>query len=145
MKAHIGEATVVWPGTVICDTAYVGEACIIGRNCYIDREVLIGDRCKIGDGALLYRGVVLEEGVFVGPGAILTNDRLPRAINADGSLKQWGDWQLETIRVARGASIGAGAIILAGVNIGEWAMVGAGSVVTKDVPPGLVVRGNPAK
>jgi UDP-2-acetamido-3-amino-2,3-dideoxy-glucuronate N-acetyltransferase len=81
----------------------------------------------------------------VGPGAILTNDRLPRAINADGSLKQWGDWQLETIRVARGASIGAGAIILAGVNIGEWAMVGAGSVVTKDVPPGLVVRGNPAK
>ena len=105
----------------------------------------MGDRCKIGDRALLYRGVVLEEGVFIGPGAILTNDRLPRAINPDGSLKEWGDWQLDTIRVAKGASIGAGAIILAGVNIGEWAMVGAGSVVTRDVPAGAVVKGNPAR
>ncbi|MCX7809116.1 MAG: N-acetyltransferase, partial [Deltaproteobacteria bacterium] len=85
------------------------------------------------NGALLYRGVTLEDGVFVGPGAILTNDRLPRAINPDGTLKQSTDWVISPIRVREGASIGAGAVVVAGVTIGRFAMVGAGAVVTKDV------------
>jgi UDP-2-acetamido-3-amino-2,3-dideoxy-glucuronate N-acetyltransferase len=123
----------------------VGNDCTIGRNVYIDAEVIIGDRCKIQDAALLYRGAILEDGVFVGPGAIVTNDKWPRAVMEDGERVTTQNWEPETTLIQYGASIGAGAVIMAGVTVGEWAMIGAGSVVTHDVPDGATVKGNPAK
>jgi UDP-2-acetamido-3-amino-2,3-dideoxy-glucuronate N-acetyltransferase len=141
----IGTGTTVWPGAHIRESAAVGNDCTIGRNVYIDAEVIIGDRCKIQDAALLYRGAILEDGVFVGPGAIVTNDKWPRAVMEDGERVTTQNWEPETTLSQYGASIGAGAVIMAGVTVGEWAMIGAGSVVTHDVPDGATVKGNPAK
>ncbi|MBX7194414.1 MAG: N-acetyltransferase [Sandaracinaceae bacterium] len=111
----------------------------------MDFDVVVGDRCKVQNGALLYHGVTLGNGVFVGPGAIFTNDRVPRAINPDGSLKGADDWIVGKTHVHEGASIGAGAVIISGVTIGRFAMVGAGAVVTRDVDDYQLVFGNPAR
>jgi acetyltransferase-like isoleucine patch superfamily enzyme len=112
---------------------------------YIDVEVQIGDNCKLQNGASIYHGTTLKDGVFVGPGAILSNDRYPRAINPDGTLRTDADWQAGHILVKRGASLGAGSIVLPDITIGAFALVGAGSVVTKDVPEQGLVRGNPSR
>jgi acetyltransferase-like isoleucine patch superfamily enzyme len=112
---------------------------------YIDFNVTIGDRVKIQNYALIYHGVTIEDGVFVGPYACLTNDKLPRAITPDGELKTDADWEVGTILVKVGASIGAGAIILPSVTIGQFALVGAGAVVTHNVPDYGLVFGNPAR
>ena len=105
----------------------------------------IGDHVKIQNGALIYHGTTIENGAFIGPGAIFTNDKRPRSINRDGTLKRDSDWHMGAIRVCHGASVGAGAIILPDVTIGAFAMVGAGAIVTKDVPPHALVTGNPAR
>ncbi len=143
-KAKIGAGTKIWHHAQIREDATIGENCIIGKNVYIDFGVKIGSNVKIQNNASVYHGVTLEDGVFVGPHVCFTNDKLPRAINEDGSLKKESDWKVEQSLVKKGASIGAGAVILPGITIGEFAMVGAGAVVTKDVPDYSLAFGNPA-
>src|SRR5437764_6564937 len=133
-EATIGAGTKVWHQAQVREGAVLGRNCILGKGAYVDFDVRIGDNVKIQNRASVYHGVTLEDGVFVGPHVVFTNDKLPRAINADGSLKADDDWELGHILVKEGASIGAGAIIVTGVTIGRWAMIGAGAVVTKDVP-----------
>lgn len=144
-QAHLGDDTQVWHQAQVREGASVGRGCILGKGAYVDRDVQIGDHCKLQNGACVYHGATLEAGVFVGPGAILANDRLPRAINPDGSLKSDDDWELGRIYVKRGASLGAGSIVLPGVVIGEFAMIAAGAVVTHSVPDHGLALGNPAR
>jgi UDP-2-acetamido-3-amino-2,3-dideoxy-glucuronate N-acetyltransferase len=141
----IGSGTAVWHRAQLRTGARIGRDAIIGRDVFIDEGVSLGDRVKVQNGALIYHGVTVEDDVFVGPGAILTNDRRPRAVNAVGELARSADWTISPVRIARGASIGAGAIVVAGRDVGPHAMVGAGSVVTHDVPAHALVAGNPAR
>ena len=140
-EATVGEGVKIWDFVKIREGASIGAETIIGMGAYIDADVSIGARCKIQNGAYIYRGSVLEDGVFVGPGACLCNDRLPRAITPDGRLKGPDDWVRGKIRVSYGASIGAGVIIVPDVTIGRFAMVGAGAVVTCDIPDHGLVAG----
>jgi UDP-2-acetamido-3-amino-2,3-dideoxy-glucuronate N-acetyltransferase len=144
-RATLGAGTKVWHQAQVREGAVLGRNCILGKGAYVDFDVQIGDNVKIQNRASVYHGVTLESGVFVGPHAIFTNDKMPRAINPDGSLKSDDDWELGHILVKEGASIGAGAIVVTGVTIGRFAMVGAGAVVTKDVPDYGLVYGNPAR
>ena len=107
--------------------------------------VAIGDNCKIQNGVSIYQGVTLEDGVFCGPHCVFTNDLRPRAINPDGTIQSSADWEVAETYVRQGVSIGANSVIVCGVEIGSWAMIGAGSVVTKDVPEHGLVYGNPAR
>ena len=141
----IGDGTQVWNLVQIREGARVGVECVIGRGAYIGIGVRLGDRCKIQNNALVYDPAVIGDGVFIGPGAILTNDRLPRAISPTGELKRADDWDPVGVTVETGASIGAGAVCVAPVRIGAWAMVAAGSVVVRDVPDHALVAGNPAR
>ena len=143
--AEIGEGTRVWSNVQIRERARIGRNCIIGRNSYIDFDVTIGDNVKIQNNASLYVGLTVEDGVFIGPHVIFTNDKLPRAINPNGTLKSAADWHVGTTLVRYGAAIGAGTVVVTGVTIGRWALVGSGSVVTKDVPDHAVVVGNPGR
>jgi len=143
--AIVGEGTRVWHDVQIREGARIGRECILGKGVYVDRDVVIGDRCKVQNRASLYHGLTLEDGVFVGPHVLFANDRFPRAINVDGTLKSDADWTEERSLVCHGASVGAGALVLPGVTIGAWAMVAAGAVVTVDVPAHAIVRGNPAR
>lgn len=143
--ALIGEGTRVWHGVQVRERASIGRDCILGKGVYVDADVVVGDRCKIENRASLFHGLVVEDGVFIGPHAVFANDRFPRAVNPDGSLKTDADWTEEPVLVRAGASIGAGAIVLPGVTVGAWAMVGAGAVVASDVPPHAIVKGNPAR
>ena len=144
-RATLGPGTKVWHQAQVREGAVLGSNCILGKGAYVDFDVQIGDNVKIQNRASVYHGVTLENGVFVGPHAIFTNDKQPRAINPDGSLKSDDDWELGLILVREGASIGAGAIIVTGVTVGRFAMVGAGAVVTRDVPDYGLVYGNPAR
>ncbi|MDQ6694146.1 MAG: N-acetyltransferase [Chloroflexota bacterium] len=144
-RAKLGEGTRVWHQAQVREGAVLGLNCILGKGAYVDFGVKIGDNVKIQNRASIYHGVTLESGVFVGPHVIFTNDKMPRAVNPDGSLKSEEDWELGTILVKSGASIGAGAIVVTNVTIGRFAMVGAGAVVTRDVPDYGLVYGNPAK
>ena len=143
--ASIGDGTQVWNLVQIRERARLGTECLIGRGAYIGIGVRVGDRCKIQNNALVYDPAVIGDGVFIGPGAILTNDRLPRAISPSGELKQADDWDPVGVTIETGASIGAGAVCVAPVRIGAWAMVAAGSVVVRDVPDHALVAGNPAR
>ncbi len=144
-KAKIGEGCNIWNDVQIRESAEVGKNCVLGKNVYIDRRVKIGDKCKIQNNVSIFEGVVLEEGVFIGPHVCFTNDKHPRAINPDGSIKKIGEWEMLKTLVKYGASVGANATILPGITIGKWALVGAGAVVTKDVPDFGIVVGTPAK
>ena len=144
-SAKIGQGTSIWNQCQVRENARIGSGCILGKGVYVDFGVLIGDNVKVQNGASIYHGATLESGVFIGPGATLTNDRLPRAINADGSPKRDTDWQVSPIRIRYGASLGAGSVVLPGVTVGRYALVGAGAVVTKDVPDHALVLGNPAR
>lgn len=124
-----------------CD---IGDETQIGTFVEIQKGVKVGRRCKIQSHSFLCEGVTLEDGVFVGHGVMFTNDKLPQAVNTDGSLKSGTDWKCIPTLVKSGAAIGSNATILPGVVIGERALIGAGAVVTKDVPPDTVVAGNPA-
>ena len=144
-KATISSGVKIWHQAQVREGAFIGVNCIIGKGAYIDFDVSIGMNSKIQNGVYVYHGVTIEDGVFLGPGVILTNDRIPRAINPDGSQKKEADWQINPTLIKRGASIGAGAIVISSLTIGEFAMVGAGAVVTRDVPSHGLVYGNPAR
>ena len=122
----------------------IGDDTRIGSFVEIQKNASIGARCKVQSHTFICEGVTIEDEVFVGHGVVFINDRDPRA-TADRMLQTEADWKLEPTRVCRGASIGSGALILGGVTIGAGALVGAGAVVTRDVPPGAVVVGNPAR
>ncbi len=143
--AKIGKGTKVWSFSKVSEGAQIGENCVIGRSVYIGPGVEIGRNCKIQNNALLYEPAILGNGVFIGPGAILTNDLNPRAVNSNLQLKTQDDWDKQGVEIEEGASIGAGAICIAPVQIGKWSLVGAGAVVTADVPDYALVVGNPAK
>ena len=123
----------------------IGAGTRIGPFVELQRGVTIGSRCKIQSHAFVCEGVTIADEVFVGHGVIFVNDNYPRATDGAGHLQTDGDWELMPIVVERGASIGSGAVILGGVHIGERAMVGAGAVVTRSVPVGATVAGNPAQ
>lgn len=144
-RAQIADGAQIWHQAQVREGASIGRNCIVGKGVYVDFDVQIGDNCKLQNGAFLYHGATLEDGVFVGPGAILTNDRQPRAINPDGSLKAADDWQVGPILIGYGASIGAGCIVLPGVVVGRFAMAAAGAIVTRDVPPHGLAIGAPAR
>ena len=144
-NARIGDGTSIWNQAQVREGAQIGEACILSKGVYIDAGVRIGNRCKIQNNVSIYHGVVIDDGVFVGPHVCFTNDLQPRAINPDGSLKSADDWTVAETRVRTGAAIGANSTIRCGITIGQWAMIGAGSVVTRDVPDYGLVFGNPAR
>jgi UDP-2-acetamido-3-amino-2,3-dideoxy-glucuronate N-acetyltransferase len=144
-EAVIGDDTKVWSYAQIRERAHIGQQCIIGKNVYVDFDVHIGDRVKIQNNCSVYHGVTLEDGVFVGPHVCFCNDLIPRAITPDGELKSADDWEVSPILVKRGASIGAGSILVPGITIGSFAMVGAGSLVSRSVPDQGLVYGNPAR
>ena len=143
--AKIGEGTRIWHQGQIRPDAQIGKNCNFGKGVFIDSGVQIGDNVKIQNYVSVYHGVTVEDGVFIGPHVCFTNDMRPRAINVDGSPKAADDWVLSTTLIKRGAAIGANSTIRCGITLGEWAMIGSGSVVTKDVPDYGLVFGNPAK
>jgi UDP-2-acetamido-3-amino-2,3-dideoxy-glucuronate N-acetyltransferase len=144
-RATLSAGVRVWHEAQIREGASIGPGCIVGKGAYIDLGVRVGANCKIQNYALIYHGSTLGDGVFIGPAVILTNDPRPRAITHDGAIKSTDDWDCGQIVVEDGASIGAGAIVLPGVRIGRFALIGAGAVVTRDVPPHALVAGNPAR
>ncbi|MCP3994482.1 MAG: N-acetyltransferase [bacterium] len=143
-EATVGEGTYVWHLAHVRDGAVVGDNCVIGGGAFIDAGVTIGDRCKIQNAAQVFGPARIGDGVFIGPGAILTNDRAPRAVNEAGAPKTTAEWNAEPVVVCEGASIGAGAAVVAGVTIGRWAMIAAGAVITRDVLDHELVAGVPA-
>lgn len=143
-EASIGAGTVIWEAQVRAG-AKIGENCILGRGVYIDTGVVIGNNVKIQNYVSIYRGVTLEDGVMCGPHCVFTNDKLPRAITVQGALKSASDWIVTPTLVRQGASLGANATIICGVTVGSWAMIGAGAVVSRDMPDYGLVWGNPAR
>jgi acetyltransferase-like isoleucine patch superfamily enzyme len=141
----VGPGTSIWHRAQVRSGAVIGAECIIGRDAFIDERVRLGDRVKVQNGALIYHGVTVEDGVFIGPGAILTNDRYPRAITSTGELARATDWEVSPILLHRGCSIGAGAIVVAGVDVGSFATIGAGAIVTRPVAAYALAVGNPAR
>lgn len=123
----------------------IGSGTKIGTFVEIQKGVKVGGNCKISSHTFICEGVYIEDGVFIGHGVRFVNDMYPRAINDDGSLQTENDWELVATSVKKGASIGSGAVILGGIEIGENSIVGAGAVVTKNVPANVIVAGNPAR
>lgn len=143
--AKVGSGSTIWHLAQVREGAIIGSNCIIGRGAYIGSGVKIGDNCKIQNYALIYEPAILGSGVFIGPSVVLTNDQYPRAVNVDGSLKSGSDWDPVGVEICNGASIGAGAVCIAPVKIGAWALVAAGAVVKDDVPDFALVAGVPAR
>ena len=143
-SAQIGEGSAIWHYAQVREDCVLGENVIIGRGVYVGNGVRIGANSKIQNYALVYEPALLEAGVFIGPGVILTNDEYPRAVNSDGSQKNGSDWDPVGVTIREGASVGAGSICIAPVEIGAWALVAAGSTVTKNVPAFALMVGVPA-
>lgn len=134
---NIGEGTVIWQYAVVLKGAVIGRDCNINCHTFIENNVIIGDRVTVKSGAFIWDGIILEDDVFVGPNVTFVNDNLPRS-------KSYRE-VFEKIIICKGASIGANATILGGITIGAYAMIGAGAVVTKNIPPFALCYGNPAK
>jgi acetyltransferase-like isoleucine patch superfamily enzyme len=143
--AKIGDGSGIWHQAQVREDVSIGENCIIGKGVYVDAGVTIGNNVKIQNYVSVYHGLTIEDGVFVGPHVCFTNDMRPRAVNPDLSLKAADDWVLSETLIKIGAALGANSTIRCGITVGEWAMVGSGSVVTKDVPAHGLVYGNPAQ
>jgi UDP-2-acetamido-3-amino-2,3-dideoxy-glucuronate N-acetyltransferase len=135
--SNIGSGTKIWINSQVRENVSIGENCVLSKDVYIDCNVKIGDNCKVQNGVSVYDGVTIESKVFVGPHVSFTNDKVPRAFN--------DDWKITKTLVREGASIGANSTIVCGIQIGEYSMIAAGSVVTKDVSPYTLVAGNPAR
>jgi UDP-2-acetamido-3-amino-2,3-dideoxy-glucuronate N-acetyltransferase len=144
-RARIGPDTQIWHLAQIRENAEIGRQCVIGRGAYIGPGVRIGDRCKVQNHALMYEPAQIADGVFIGPAVVFTNDEFPRAVTPDGALKTEDDWTMVAVTVGEGAAIGARSVCVAPVSIGRWALVAAGSVVTRDVPDFALVAGVPAR
>ena len=144
-SAEIGDGTRIWGLSKVCDRVVIGKNCVIGRSVYLGPEVIVGNNCKIQNNCLIYEPARIHDGVFIGPAVVLTNDLNPRAVTPDFRLKQARDWNKVGVTIKEGASIGARSVCVAPLEIGSWAMVGAGSVVLKDVPEFALVVGNPAR
>ncbi len=137
-SAKIGDGTHIWHHTQVREGATIGNGCNIGKGVYIDKDVRIGNGVKIQNHVSIYHGVEIGDDVFIGPSVTFTNDKHPRAW-------LWDEKRLCKTRVEKGVSIGANSTIVCGITLGRYCMVGAGSVVTKDVPPHSLVVGNPAR
>ncbi len=143
--ATIGKGTMIWNQAQIRENAKIGTNCIIGKNVYIDTEVIIGNNVKIQNNVSIYKGVTIENDVFIAPHVCFTNDKYPKAVNCNGTPKKEKDWHILKTLIRKGASIGANSTVICGNIIGENAMIGAGSVVTKSIPDNNIAYGNPAK
>ena len=143
--ASVGDGARIWRQVHVRENAVVGAGSNVGAGVYVGEGVRMGRNCKIQNSALLYEGVTLEDGVFVGPQVCFTNDMLPRAVNPDLSLKSTEDWHLGLTLVREGAAVGAQSVVVTGVTIGRWALIGAGSLVSRDVPDHALVYGQPAR
>ncbi len=135
-NCSIGDGTKIWHFSHISKNVRIGKNCSLGQNVYIAPNVTIGDNVKIQNGVSVYEGLTIEDSVFLGPHCVFTNDKFPRA---------FGDWEITPTILRKGCSIGANATIICGVELGEYSMIGAGSVVTKNVEPKTLVCGNPAR
>jgi UDP-2-acetamido-3-amino-2,3-dideoxy-glucuronate N-acetyltransferase len=135
--AAIGEGTRVWNFVHVRENAEIGKQCVLADYVYVGRGVKIGNNVKLENRATVYEGVTIRDKVFVGPHVTFTNDPYPRSFSTD--------WKIHPTLVKEGASIGAGTVIVCGVTIGEYALMGAGSVVTEDIPPHALAYGNPAR
>jgi acetyltransferase-like isoleucine patch superfamily enzyme len=135
--AKIGQGTKIWHFAHVRENAKIGKNCVFGHAVYVDRNVKIGNCVKLENRANVYDGVTIEDDVFIGPHVTFTNDLYPRSFSVD--------WKIVPTLVKKGASIGAGSVVVCGVTLGEYAMVGAGSVVTKNVPAHALVFGNPSR
>ena len=144
-SASIGARTRIWNEAQIREGARIGSDCVLAKGVYVDIDVTVGNRVKLENRVSLFQGARLADGAFIGPHTCLLNDKLPRAITPEGSLKRRPDWQARGVIVGEGASIGGGCTILPGVEVGRFAMVGAGAVVTRNVPDHGLAVGNPAR
>lgn len=144
-NVKIEDGTRVWHFCHIRNNVKIGKECNLGDYVFIDEGVTIGDQTKIQNYVPVYHGVQMENGIFLGPNSLTTNDLFPRARSEEGDLKATSDWVVSAIHIGKDVSIGAGAVLRPGITIGEKAMIGAGAVVTKDVPKGAVIVGNPGK
>lgn len=142
---NLGSDVTIWAFSQIRENVTLGDSTIIGSYTYLDCNVKIGKNCKIQNRALIYDPAVIHDGVFIGPGVILTNDKYPRSVSEDRQIKTANDWKKVGVEILEGASIGAGAVCIGPVTIGRWALVGAGSVVSKSVKNYALVIGNPAQ
>lgn len=144
-NVKIGDNTNIWHLTQVRDGTIIGKNCVLGKNVFIDKDTIIGNNCKIQNNVSIYYKTELEDGVFIGPHVCFTNDMVPRAINKDESLKSAYNWKPLKILIKKGAAVGANSTLIPGITINEWAMVGAGAIVTKDVSKHALVVGCPAK
>lgn len=147
--AELGENVRIWNWVQIRENSKIGDNSIISKGAYIDHGVILGKNVKVQNNVSIYYEAEIEDGVFIAPHVCFTNDKFPRSINPDGTLKSGGsegdDWEILKTTVKKGASIGANATILSGLTIGEWALIAAGSVVTKSIPPYGLAMGAPAR
>jgi UDP-2-acetamido-3-amino-2,3-dideoxy-glucuronate N-acetyltransferase len=143
--AIVSPTAKIWHLAQIRENASIGNNVVVGRGAYIGSGVKVGENSKIQNHALVYEPAILGRGVFIGPSVVLTNDKNPRAVSPEGNLKSPHDWSPVGVIIGDGASIGAHSVCIAPIRIGEWAMVAAGSVVTRDVPAYALVAGNPAR
>jgi acetyltransferase-like isoleucine patch superfamily enzyme len=143
---HIGDGTRIWAYTHVMQDVYIGANVNIGEHCFIESGVTIGNQVTVKNGNMLWEGVHVEDGVFLGPQVIFTNDLYPRSPRLSQAGKRYADrrWLRPTL-IEQGATLGAGAVILAGITIGEFSMVGAGATVTRSLPPYALVVGSPAR